>query len=107
MEEQHHPSEPEYGIDLKGFLAFMKQKKPFISSILQSLEMKMEGNSIMVFIDRSYSFIKDDNNLKDDIRQYSRVFFGTEMNLIFKDGSEKKKDLLEDYVKEAESLFKI
>ncbi len=105
--EVQHSSDPEYKIDLKGFVEFLKQKKPFISSILQSLEMKMEGNSIVVFIDKSYSFIKADSGLKDDIRQYSKAFFGSEMNLIFKDGSEKKRNMLEDYVKEAESLFKI
>jgi hypothetical protein len=29
------------------------------------------------------------------------------MGLILKDATEKKKDLLEDYVKEADSLFKV
>jgi len=105
--EEHHSSEPQFETDLKGFIEYMKQKKPFISSILQSLEVKMEGGNMVVFVDKNYSFIKDDNSLKDDIRQYSKIFFGSEMGLIFKDGSEKKKNLLEDYVKEAESLFKV
>jgi DNA polymerase-3 subunit gamma/tau len=105
--EEHLLPEPQFKTDINGFIEYMKQKKPFIGSILQSLEVRIEGSNIVVFIDKNYSFIKDDDSLKDDVRQYSKTFFGSEMGLIFKDGFEKKKDLLEDYVKEAESLFKI
>jgi hypothetical protein len=104
---EEHPPEPQFTTDLKGFLEFLKQKKPFISSILQSLEIKMEGSNIVAFIDKNYNFIKEDASLRDDIRQYSKEFFGSEMGLILKDATEKKKDLLEDYVKEADSLFKV
>jgi len=103
--EEHSP-EPQFTTDLKGFLEFLKQKKPFISSILQSLEIKMEGSNIVAFIDKNYNFIKEDASLRDDIRQYSKEFFGSEMGLILKDATEKKKNMLEDYVKEAETLFK-
>lgn len=93
--------------DVKGFIEYLKQKKPFISSILQSLDIKIDGSNLIVVIDKSYKFIKDDSSLRDDIKHYSKIFFGSEMDLIFKDVKEKKKDLLDDYVREAESLFKM
>jgi len=105
-EEEIHPPEPQFKTDLKGFIEYLKQKKPFISSILQSLDIVIEGGNIVVSLDKNYSFIRDDVSLKDDIRQHSKAFFGEEMGLIFKDATEKKKDLFEDYVKEAELLFK-
>jgi hypothetical protein len=105
--EEHNPPEPQFKKDLKGFIEYLKQKKPFMSSILQSLEIKIDGANMVVFIDKNYNFIKEDASLKDDIRQYSKIFFGNEMGLVFKDVIEKKKDLLEDYVKEADSLFKV
>ncbi|MCX5815730.1 MAG: DNA polymerase III subunit gamma/tau [Proteobacteria bacterium] len=105
--EEHNPPEPQFKKDLKGFIEYLKQKKPFMSSILQSLEIKIDGANIVVFIDKNYNFIKEDASLKDDIRQYSKIFFGNEMGLIFKGATEKKKDMLEDYVKEADSLFKV
>ena len=104
---EEHPPEPQFTTDLKGFLEFLKQKKPFISSILQSLEIKVDGSNIVAFIDKNYNFIKEDAGFRNDIRQYSKEFFGSEMGLTFKDAKEKKKDMLEDYVKEAESLFKV
>jgi len=106
VEERHTP-EPQFNKDIKGFIEYLKQKKPFISSIFQSLEIKIDGNNMIVFIDRNYKFIKEDSSLKDDIKEYSKMFFGCEMNLILKDVWEKKSDLLDDYVKEAESLFKV
>lgn len=106
IEEMSTP-EPQLAKDIKGFIEYLKHKKPFISSIFQSLEIKIEGNNIIVFVDKNYKFIKEDSSLRDDIKEYSKMFFGCEMNLILKDVWEKKSDLLDDYVKEAETLFKI
>jgi DNA polymerase-3 subunit gamma/tau len=99
--------EPEFEPDVKGFIEYLRKKKPMISSIFETLDIKIENSNVIVFLDRQYSFIKDDSGLKQEIKKYLREFFGKEMGLILKDAGEIKKSVLEEYVKEAETLFKI
>jgi hypothetical protein len=47
------------------------------------------------------------NNELADIKTLLREYFGKEMALVMRDAVEKKKSVLEEYVKEAESLFKL
>lgn len=92
--------------DIKGFIEYLRNKKPFIGSILGNLDLKIENESIIISLDKNYAFIKNDMNLKEEIKQHLKVFFGRDMGLDF-NMSEEKSDSLEDYVKEAESLFKV
>jgi hypothetical protein len=65
----------------------------------------MEGEGITLSLDKKYStFVK---NELEDIKKLLKEYFGKEMVLTIKDGVEKKKDVLEEYVKEAESLFNL
>lgn len=104
-EESVHDGES--GADIRGFIEYLMKKKPFIGSIFEHLDLSLDGGNMVALLDKNYSFIKDDLNLKDEIRQHLKTFFGREMGLVFKDSGEKKKNTLEEYTKEAESLFKI
>ena len=80
-------------------------KKPLMASILDGLEVRVEDGNLLVFTDkRSSMFIKDES---DAIKQYLKEFFGVDTGLILKNAGETKKNTLEEYVREAESLFKI
>jgi DNA polymerase III subunit gamma/tau len=104
LEEHAHETQPQR--DIKGFVEYLRKKKPFIGSILENLDLKIENGSIIVLLDKNYTFIKNDMNMKEEIKLHLKVFFGTDMGLVFKDSGEKMHSL-EDYVKETESLFKI
>ena len=105
--KEEHAHEAASGTDIQGFIEYLKKKKPFISSIFENLDLSIEEGSIIVLLDKKYTFIKEDMNLKDEIKQHLKTFFGRDMSLVFKDAGDKKKNLLEEYTKEAESLFKI
>jgi hypothetical protein len=46
-------------------------------------------------------------NELEDIKKLLKEYFGREIALTIKDAAEKKTDVLEEYVKEAESLFNL
>jgi hypothetical protein len=93
------------GPDAEGFVEYLKKKKPFVGGIFESMELKMEGEGITLALDKKYStFVK---NELDDIKKLLKEYFGKEIALTIKDAAEKKRDVLEEYVKEAESLFNL
>jgi hypothetical protein len=91
--------------DAEGFVEYLKKKKPFVGGIFESMELKMEGEGITLALDKKYStFVK---NELEDIKKLLKEYFGKEMVFTIKDAAENKKDVLEEYVKEAESLFNL
>jgi DNA polymerase-3 subunit gamma/tau len=91
--------------DAKGFVEYLKKKKPFVGGIFESMELKMEGEGVTLALDKKYStFVK---NELEDIKKLLKEYFGREIALTIKDAAEKKTDVLEEYVKEAESLFNL
>ena len=93
------------GPDAAGFVEYLKKKKPFVGGIFESMELKMEGEGIILALDKKYStFVK---NELEEIKKLLKEYFGKEMVFTIKDAAEKKRDVLEEYVKEAESLFNL
>jgi DNA polymerase-3 subunit gamma/tau len=93
------------GPNAEGFVEYLKKKKPFVGGIFESMDLKMEGESIALSLDKKYStFVK--NELEDN-KKLLKEYFGKEMAINIIDAPEKKKDVLEEYVKEAESLFNL
>lgn len=91
--------------DLKGFIKYVKEKKPFIGAIFENLNAELEEDKIIVFLDGNYTFIKDDKNLKDEIKRHAADFFKKEVNVMFKEPDGKKKEDINEYVREAELIF--
>jgi DNA polymerase-3 subunit gamma/tau len=104
---KHEAASPSSGSgpDAEGFVEYLKKKKPFIGGIFESMELKMEGEGITLALDKKYStFVK---NELEEIKKLLKEYFGKEMALTVNDGVERKGDVLEEYVKEAESLFNL
>lgn len=91
--------------DLKGFISYIKEKKPFLGSMFENLNVELEEDTIVVFLDGNYTFIKDDKNKKDEIKKHATDFFEREMHVIFKETEGKKEEDIDDYVREAELIF--
>jgi DNA polymerase III subunit gamma/tau len=99
--------EVEVARDARGFIEYLKRKKPFMGSLFDLLESKVENNSLVVFLDTKHGYIREDGEQREEIKRYLREFFGCEMGLSFKEAGETRKSILEQYVKEAETLFKV
>jgi len=104
-EGQAHETQPQRD-DVQGFVEYLRKKKPFIGSILENLDLKIENENIVISLNKNYAFIKKDMNMKEEIKQHLKMFFNKDMGIDFIVSGEKKHSL-EDYVKETESLFKV
>jgi DNA polymerase III, gamma/tau subunits len=93
--------------DAGSFVQFLKTRRPFVGSVLEVLESRLENGVFVVFLDRMHGYLQDDTEQKEEIKAHLKEYFGTAIGLTFREGSEQKRSVLEDYVKEAETLFKI
>lgn len=98
------PARPSSQPDLDGFIQVIKKKMPLIGSILQENEIKVEGKNVIFLLNKNFNFIKNDNAMKEDLKEHLKMFFGVEMGVLFKTAGEKKSSL-DEYVREAEKLF--
>ena len=89
------------------FLDYLKTESPFINSVLQSLEVDVKDGKLVILLDKKYGFIRQDNSIISEVKKQAAQFFGKEVGLQFSDANGPKEDTLEDYVKEAESLFNV
>lgn len=91
--------------DTRSFVEFLKKKKPFLGGMFDSCECSIDGDEFIVLVDKRYSnFIKSE---LEEIKRLTNDFFGKVMNVQFRDASDKKRNILDEYVKEAESLFNL
>ncbi len=89
------------------FIAFLRDRKPLIGSVLGMARAEVEGDSFVVFADRRHGYLMQDSEKKEEIKALLKEFFGREMMLVFKDGGEVKKSVLDEYVSAAETLFNV
>jgi DNA polymerase-3 subunit gamma/tau len=102
---QEEARERQFNPDAKGFVEYLKEKKPLMASILDGLDVRMEDGKFLILIDKKSSmFIKDES---DEIKKCLKEFFGVDTGLVLKNAGETRKNTLEEYVREAESLFKV
>ena len=71
-----------------------------------SLDMRVEEDKIVVSLDKDSAFVKNDA-MTGEFRKHASAFFGREMTVRFVDGAGTRTDTLDDYVREAELLFKV
>ncbi|MBA4417307.1 MAG: hypothetical protein C0392_05290 [Syntrophus sp. (in: bacteria)] len=104
------PDMPPQGVkqqNAPGFIEYLKVKKPFVGNMLSHLKVTIDEDNFIVFTDKNSALITEDNSHKEEIKGLLKEFFGREMGLLFKDGKETKRDILEDFMKEAETLFNL
>ena len=91
-------------LDEIGFIEYLKKKKPMAGSLLGSLKVEMTEDSLVVYMEKS-AVLLEDGGQKEEIKALLKEFFGKDMGLVFKDGGDVKRNGLEDFVREAETLF--
>ena len=89
------------------FLEYLKAQSPFIGNTLESLEIRIEDGKLIILLDKQYGLIRSDNNMIIELKNQAAQFFGREVGLEFSDANGPKQDTLDDYVKEAKSLFNV
>ncbi len=97
---------PERPAAAGGFAAYLKGKSKMLFGIFAALDMRAEEDRIVVSLDADSTFVKSDAAMTGELAKHASAFFGREMTVGFADASGAKIDTLDDYVREAELLFK-
>lgn len=91
--------------DAKGFVEYLKTKMPSVGNMLDSHEVKLEGDTFVVIADnQSHALFR---HRSEDIKKYLVDFFGKSMGFVLRDAVDTKKNTLDEYVREAETLFNL
>ncbi|OPY67854.1 MAG: DNA polymerase III subunit tau [Syntrophorhabdus sp. PtaU1.Bin002] len=104
QEEEKIP-ERTFERNAEGFVEYLKVKMPSVGNMLEGLVVTMEKDKFVIHADKTSHVMF--RHRENDIKKHLGEFFGTDVGLVLRDGGEMKRDILEEYVREAESLFKI
>jgi DNA polymerase III subunit gamma/tau len=104
-------SEPSPTPDLQAkaadFQAYLKEKNTMLFGFLGSFEMRVENGTVTIALDKRSGHVKNDATIVCEIKKHAADFFQRDMAIRFLDDSGARIDTLDDYVREAESLFKL
>ena len=89
--------------DASGFVEYLKKKMPSVGNMMDSHEVKTEGDTFLVLADKQSQTLF--RHRGEEIKKYLTDFFGRPMNYAVREADNAKKNTLEEYVKEAQTLF--
>jgi len=61
-------------MDAPGFVEYLKSKKPFVGSLLENLRVAIEGDSLVIFMEKASASIMDDAGQKEEIKDLLREY---------------------------------
>jgi DNA polymerase-3 subunit gamma/tau len=91
----------------ENFAQYLKEKNTMLFGLFGTFEMRVEGDSVVIALDKRRSAMKNDTAIVNELKRYASEFFGREMTIRLVDGSETKADTIDDYMREAELLFRV
>jgi DNA polymerase-3 subunit gamma/tau len=87
----------------KGFVEFLKKKMPSVGNMLDGHEVLVEDDTFVVVADKqSHALFR---HRGEEIKKHLTDFFGRTMKYALQESGDTKKSTLEEYVREAETLF--
>lgn len=92
--------------DLGGFIEFLRKKRPFLSEIVENLKISLTERGLKIALNKDYSLLKEDQNLKDDLKSSLEEYFLRPIDIVFEE-EEKKELTIDEYVREAKKIFEI
>jgi len=91
--------------DAQGFVEYLKKKMPSAGNMMDNYEVKTEDDAFVVVADKqSHALFR---HRSEDIKKHLVDFFGKSMVFTLRDAGDTKKNTLDEYVKEAETLFNL
>jgi DNA polymerase-3 subunit gamma/tau len=97
---------PRVGRMAGDFESYLREKNTMLFGFLGAFGMTVEDDAIVITLEKRSGHVRNDQTIIGELRKHGADFFGREMNIRFVDGSGERTDSIDDYVKEAEMLFK-
>jgi DNA polymerase III subunit gamma/tau len=88
------------------FGEYLKEKSQMLFGFLGSFEMTVEDRVVVIALDKRSVHVRNDVTLVGELKKLAGEYFGKEMSIRFAESSGDRVDTIDDYVKEAELLFK-
>lgn len=91
--------------DAKGFVEYLKKKMPSVGNMLDGHDVRTENDAFVVIADKqSHALYK---HRAEEVKRHLTEFFGRPMSYIVRDAGDSRKRTLDEYVREAETLFNL
>ena len=88
------------------FPAYLKEQSTMLFGMLGAFKARAEDNNLVIALGRQSGQIKGDAAIANELKKLASDFYKMDMTIRFVDDVEKKEDTIDDYVKEAELLFR-
>jgi hypothetical protein len=100
---QKEPETRRLDHDANGFVEYLKKNMPSVGNMMDSHEVMTEGDAFVVMADKqSHAMFR---HRSEEVKKHLADFFGRPMNYAVRDAGDTKKKTLDEYVKEAQTLF--
>jgi DNA polymerase-3 subunit gamma/tau len=100
---QKEPETRRLDHDANGFVEYLKKNMPSVGNMMDSHEVMTEGDVFVVMADKqSHALFR---HRSEEVKKHLADFFGRSMNYAVRDAGDTKKKTLDEYVKEAQTLF--
>jgi DNA polymerase III subunit gamma/tau len=87
------------------FASYLKEKSSMLFGFLGAFEMTVDDGSITIALDKRSGHAKNDATIVGELKKHAADFFRRDMAIRFVDAAGARTDSIDDYVREAESLF--
>jgi DNA polymerase III subunit gamma/tau len=87
------------------FASYLKEKSSMLFGFLGAFEMAIDDGAITITLDKRSGHVKNDATIVGELKKHAADFFGRDMAIRFADAAGARTDSIDDYVREAESLF--
>jgi DNA polymerase-3 subunit gamma/tau len=88
------------------FVSYLREKSKMLFGMLASADMRVVDDRLVVAVDKQAAFLARDAAIAGELKKHASAFFGREMAVRFVDGDDAKADTIDDYMREAEAVFK-
>ena len=88
------------------FVSYLKEKSKMLFGMLASADMRVVDDRLVIAVDKQAAFLARDSAIAGELKKHASAFFGREISVRFVDGDDAKGDTIDDYMREAEAVFK-
>jgi DNA polymerase-3 subunit gamma/tau len=88
------------------FVSYLREKSKVLFGMLASADMRAVEDKLVVAVHKQSAFLRSDAAMVGELKKHASAFFERDMTVKFVDGPDAKVDTIDDYMREAELLFK-
>jgi len=89
----------------EGFVEYLKKKMPSVGNMLDRHEVKVEDDRFVIVADKQSHVLL--GHRSEEVKKHLAEFFGRPINYVLREADDIKKNTVDEYLREAETLFNL